>query len=237
MQQRAQERWALFSLVAARHGGLPDLVAAFPRAAPMSAAMAHKVLRQSSISPAVAQHAEVGMAGITAGGAEWDTPVCQDTPIATGGDQITLTFHTSRTVGEMAPYADPRTWPACSAYWVAMKPMSMCAVTDAWAGAFEEVVEFVPGYPMVVPLGVAYTQTATSVHMDYWLLAPTSYLDLDEGSIDISLDPTGPADMPTRIVTVKRIHWKDAALQKMPHLVCDTYWGELGLNMASRCGL
>lgn len=183
---------------------------------------------------------------VSAGGAEWEQPRCVCTDVTVRGQlsqQVTLTFHTSRTIAEMAPYADPRTWPVCSAFWVAMTQLSLApskvtSVATDWAGAFEEIVEFMPGYPMTTPLLVNYrTHGLDSVHTTYSLLAETSYLDVDEGSIDLAVDPNPPAGMPTKITAVKIIHWKSAALQAAPHLVCDTMWGELGLNMASRCGL
>lgn len=178
---------------------------------------------------------------VTRDGATWEMPVCSCANEQVGSitaQQITLTFHTSRTVAEMAPYADPRRWPTCSSFWKGMTPVSMTGTATDWVAPFDEVVELIPLCPMTTPLMFSYhAPSADEVVTSYYLLCETDFLDVDQGSITIGIDPNGPKDMPTKVVAVKTIHWLAKSLQGMPDLLCHTIWSELGLNMAVQCGI
>ncbi|MHB8464271.1 MAG: hypothetical protein ACYDH6_21160 [Acidimicrobiales bacterium] len=225
--------------------------------APFASAAASGVLDQFLLATGLgtqaaffsaAQSGTIPLSGtVQSGGATWEDPTCVCAPIVVDGvtaQQVTLSFHTSRTVAEMAPYADPRRWPLCSSFWKAMTPVSFAGSTTTsatldWVATFDEVVQVVPGWPMTTPLAFDYhTPSADEVVSSYYLLHDTIYLDVDEGSITIDVDHANPpVGMPTKIVAIKTIHWKAAGLNLMPHLLCDTIWGELGLNMAERCSL
>jgi hypothetical protein len=221
--------------IASTHGEAPFA------AAPESDALDH-LLQATSGQSQTEFFAGGSMSGtVTRGGATWETPVCTCEDTLVGADtaqKITMTFHTSRTVPEMAPYADPRRWPKCSSYWKSMNPASMTGTAADWAAPFDEVIEIIPLCPMTTPLLFSYhTPDPNEVVSSYYLLRETDFLDVDEGSITITLDPKAPAGMPTKIVAVKTIHWLFKSLQGMPELLAHTVWSELGLNMAVQCGI
>lgn len=185
----------------------------------------------------------IGTLPIPLGGASWSWPVCTDTavfgPSGQNAIEITLTFSTTRTVTQMAPYADPTTWPNCSAFFVAMDVLSVARSTSDptgdWTAVVEEVVEVVPGCPMTTPLMFEYQTTGTTkVESTYSLLEPTSYLDVDEGGIIIEEDTSG-SGYASIITATKTIHWLDPWMQAWPEVACYTFWGELGLDMAAEC--
>jgi hypothetical protein len=150
---------------------------------------------------------------------------------------VVTEFDTTASVDTMAPYADPRNWPKCSVFFLAMKEKTMnrTAGSNNWDGTFQEVVDFL-GYPLVTPLGFTYQEDLTVhwVRSDYALLAPTSNFVVDEGFIEIkSPSPVGAGL--TRVTVTKVIRWADPALQDWPSLACDLFWGELCIDMAVQC--
>ena len=183
------------------------------------------------------------------GGAQWTHPVCTTTRALSRrhgvpADAITLTLQTSRSVAQMAPYADPRNWPNCSAYFAGMRQLSLDPPGGGpdWVGVFDEEIVGLPasGGRMVNPLQFTYHETydasgaMTEVRLDYELLANTPDLLVDEGYIYIRSCAAGAA-LPTCIDVVKTVRFRHSILDLWPDFPCATYWGELGLDMCAQC--
>ena len=174
---------------------------------------------------------------------EEHAPRCMDEePITVNGyeaAQISVEFTTSRTVQQMAPWADPRTWPQCSVYFTDMKPIDPVKNYEGqpggWDATFLEVVDY-PGRVLETPLVFAYREDFPNgmVSSEYSLHQATKDILVDEGFVEAVKDPTDPS-RPTRVRCLKIIRFADPDLQATASIACDTFWIELSMTMALNC--
>jgi hypothetical protein len=174
---------------------------------------------------------------------EEHAPRCMDEePITVNGQeaaQISVEFTTDRTVPQMAPWADPRTWPSCSVYFTEMRPIDPVTVyggqPGGWDATFLEVVDY-PGRVLETPLAFAYREDFANgmVSSEYSLTQATNDIVVDEGFVEAVADVTDP-DRPTRVRCLKIIRFVDPDLQATASLACDTFWIELAMTMALNC--
>ena len=174
---------------------------------------------------------------------EQHAPRCMDEePITVNGyeaAQISVEFTTERTVQQMAPWADPRTWPSCSVYFTDMRPIVAVAnyggQPGGWDATFMEVVDY-PGRVLETPLAFAYREDFANgmVSSEYSLTQATKDIVVDEGFVEAVTDPTDPVRS-TRVRCLKIIRFVDPDLQATASLACDTFWIELAMTMALNC--
>jgi hypothetical protein len=169
---------------------------------------------------------------------------CDTTPIVTKSgrevDEISLRFTTTRSVADLKRYADPRYWIECSSFFVGMDCLSVTPSFEGndWVATFEESVELLPFLTLSQPLAFKYHAEEQYVRSDYWLMAPTADLCVDEGYIEIKPAPKAkPDDSERTLVTVtKAVEFAEATiLDVWPDYPCATFWGELAIDMASAC--
>jgi hypothetical protein len=174
---------------------------------------------------------------------EEHAPRCMDEePITVHGyeaAQISVEFTTDRSVPQMAPWADPRTWPSCSVYFTDMRPIdpvkNYAGPPGGWDATFLEVVDY-PGRVLETPLVFAYREDFANgmVSSEYSLHQATADIVVDEGFVEAINDPTDPS-RPTRVRCLKIIRFVDPDLQATASLACDTFWIELAMTMALNC--
>jgi hypothetical protein len=174
---------------------------------------------------------------------EEHAPRCMDEePITVNGyvaAQISVEFTTDRTVQQMAPWADPRTWPSCSVYFTDMRPIAPVTAyggqPGGWDATFLEVVDY-PGRVLETPLAFAYREDFANgmVSSEYSLVQATNDIVVDEGFVEAVADPTDPS-RPTRVRCLKIIRFADPDLQATAEIACDTFWIELSMTMALNC--
>ena len=174
---------------------------------------------------------------------EEHAPRCMDEePITVNGyeaAQISVEFTTDRSVQQMAPWADPRTWPSCSVYFTDMKPLDQvnayAGPPGGWDATFLEVVDY-PGRVLETPLTFFYREDFANgmVSSEYSLAQATNDIEVDEGFVEAVADPTDP-NRPTRVRCLKIIRFTDPDLQATAAIACDTFWIELSMTMALNC--
>jgi hypothetical protein len=174
---------------------------------------------------------------------EEHAPRCMDEePITVHGHvaaQISVEFTTERTVQQMAPWADPRTWPSCSVYFTDMQPIQPVTAYNGqpggWDATFLEVVDY-PGRVLETPLAFAYREDFANgmVSSEYSLVRATEDIVVDEGFVEAVTDPSDPVRS-TRVRCLKIIRFDDPDLQATASLACDTFWIELAMTMALNC--
>jgi hypothetical protein len=155
--------------------------------------------------------------------------------------EVAVEFWTDRTVGQMAPWADPRNWPHCSLYFESMAPITplvgVAGPPQGWRGRFMEVVSGFPGKTLETPLEFNYTEDLNEDYVicSYDLVQPTNDIDFDRGNLWARVDGTGPPNLPTHVSSTKLIHFTDPEMQAGASLSCDTFWTELAITMALTC--
>lgn len=153
--------------------------------------------------------------------------------------QISVEFTTTRTVQQMARWADPRNWPTCSVYFSGMQPLQgptdYTGTPGGWDGKFLEMVDY-PGRVLETPLEFFYREDFANgmVSSEYSLPGATNEIDVDEGFVEAVAD-SGDPDRPTRVRCLKIIRFRDPDLQATASIACDTFWIELSMNMALDC--
>jgi hypothetical protein len=174
---------------------------------------------------------------------EEHAPRCMDEePITVNGyeaAQISVEFTTDRSVRQMAPWADPRTWPQCSVYFTGMQPIdpvkAYAGQPGGWDATFLEVVDY-PGRVLQTPLVFSYREDFGNgmVSSEYSLRQATNDILVDEGFVE-AVDEGIVPGRPTRVRCLKIIRFVDPDLQATAGIACDTFWIELSMTMALNC--
>ena len=160
--------------------------------------------------------------------------------------QVSSEFWTDRTPEQMAPWADPRTWPDCSIYFRSMEPhpagsqqpVAYAGPPPGWDGTFLEVVDAFVGHRLETPLTFQYRKELPNAVWSTYKLADangTPDIVVDEGFLEARLSPAGPPGRPTKVRTLKVIRFRDDAVQELVSLACDTFWIESATAMALNC--
>lgn len=178
--------------------------------------------------------------------AEIEKPTCNDREVETKGEKaigVSVDFVTDAAPGEMS-VCDPTRWHECTASFHPMRPWQDSAAIDekrpnGWRRDLIETVDFLPGLTLETPLRFTYSIDAgvdpAWVHLDYVLLAETSDIAVDEGSIDLRRIAGGAGAGRTRVTTRKLIGFKNPMLASWPTVACDTFWTDLVVNAAVGC--
>jgi len=180
--------------------------------------------------------------------AEMGKPGCDCSQVAfTNGVQrrvVISRFRTTVPLAGIKGFADPHNWPKCSTFFKSMVDLAPVVrkTGNDWDGNIMETVEIVKGHPFETPLAFKYRETTddagvlTKVRLDYDLVDPSGTVDIavDRGWIEMSTDSTNPS-MPTVVVAIKTIAFKDPMWQAWTTAVCDTAWGELVIDVAMNC--
>jgi hypothetical protein len=164
---------------------------------------------------------------------------CTDSGATLNGQPVSA-IETTATVpvpfDKLKNYADPQNWPDICPYFEGLHPLGTGQPTgNTWAATFCEDVEFIDGRVLHTPLQYLYNaDNADPITDELWttyeLLAPTEWLDVDQGYVHVSAAPAGN----TTIETLKLVHFIDPVFQAWTSLACETVWGELFAEMVLR---
>jgi hypothetical protein len=167
---------------------------------------------------------------------------CSESSVSVAGKDVTAIktrFETNVEFDAFKEYPDPRSWPRCCIYFTGMTPLGDDPASDSWSAMFCEEVEFIEGRRMHTPLEFLYNVDSSLNVGDLWctynLVAPTDWVDVDQGYVRVTKAIDAYGSDSTVITTFKAIRFVDPVFQDWTTLACDTFWGELSVDMAMHC--